>query len=381
MLVAGLSGPVGPASAGWLEDRGLIDPEDGMLDASDYLSGAHGFLPVPFFITEPAIGTGLGLAVAYFHPSGEDADREAHPHEGPPSITLGVGGYTDNDTWLLGGVHQGIWKDDHLRYLGAVAALSVNARYYGLNSGRDSAGNEFSQGVRFKTEGGLVYQQLNFRLAESDWWAGGHFIYSDVDNEFRVNIGQDPPIELPGIRFNTTNSGLGVSIGYDGRNTTFTPTAGTRLELKYTRYDQGIGGDFNYDMYETAVFHYLPTAEHSSLGLRLEFDALRGDAPFFAYPFISLRGIPALRYQGDDVVTGELEYLWGFTSRWSLALFGGVGKAFADESAGSSDETAWAYGTGIRYRLAKKFGLQGGVDVARGPEDTAFYITMGSAWR
>ncbi|HSQ68875.1 MAG TPA: hypothetical protein VLM41_02225, partial [Steroidobacteraceae bacterium] len=95
----------------------------------------------------------------------------------------------------------------------------------------------------------------------------------------------------------------------------------------------------------------------------------------------SLRGIPALRYQGDDVVTGELEYLWGFTSRWSLALFGGVGKAFADESVGSSEETAWAYGTGIRYRLAKKFGLQGGVDVARGPEDTAFYITMGSAWR
>jgi len=64
MLVAGLSSPLAPASAGWLEDRGLVDPEDGMLDASDYLSSAHGFLPVPVFITEPAIGTGHGLAVA-----------------------------------------------------------------------------------------------------------------------------------------------------------------------------------------------------------------------------------------------------------------------------------------------------------------------------
>ena len=309
VLVAALSGPNVPALAGRLEDRGLIDPEDGMLDASDYLSSAHGFLPVPFFITEPAIGAGLGLAVAYFHPSEAFPDPGAHPHEGPPSITLGVGGYTDTDTWFLGGVHQGVWSDDHLSYLGAVAALSVNATYYGLNSGRDSTGKESNRGVRFNSEGGLLYQQLMWRLVESDWWAGGHFIYSDIDNEFRVNTAQEPPIALPGISFNTTNSGLGVSIGYDGRDTTFTPTDGTRLELKYTRYDEGLGGDFNYDMYETAVFHYLPAAEYSSLGLRLEFDALRGDAPFFAYPFISLRGIPALRYQGDEVVTGELEYL------------------------------------------------------------------------
>ena len=54
------------ALSGWFTEN-LIDPQDGMLDASDYLASARGFLPIPIIITEPAVGYGLGLAVAYFH--------------------------------------------------------------------------------------------------------------------------------------------------------------------------------------------------------------------------------------------------------------------------------------------------------------------------
>ena len=37
-------------------------------------------------------------------------------------------------------------------------------------------------------------------------------------------------------------------------------------------------------------------------------------------------------------------------------------------------------GVGFRYRLARELGLQAGLDVARGPEDTSVYLTVGSAW-
>lgn len=33
-----------------------------------------------------------------------------------------------------------------------------------------------------------------------------------------------------------------------------------------------------------------------------------------------------------------------------------------------------------RYEIARRFGMQAGVDVAWGPEAAAFYITVGSAW-
>ena len=86
-----------------------------------------------------------------------------------------------------------------------------------------------------------------------------------------------------------------------------------------------------------------------------------------------------MRYQGKAVLTGEAELLWGFTPRWTLVGFGGVGYTHA--AIGDRSETVPAFGGGIRYRLARLIGLQGGLDIARGPEDTAVYVTMGSAWR
>ena len=36
---------------------------------------------------------------------------------------------------------------------------------------------------------------------------------------------------------------------------------------------------------------------------------------------------------------------------------------------------------GLRYKLASAMGLHAGIDVARGPEESAFYLIVGSAWR
>jgi hypothetical protein len=43
-------------------------------------------------------------------------------------------------------------------------------------------------------------------------------------------------------------------------------------------------------------------------------------------------------------------------------------------------QTVGAGGLGFHCRLARLFGLQAGVDIARGPEDTSVYLTVGSAW-
>ena len=46
----------------------------------------------------------------------------------------------------------------------------------------------------------------------------------------------------------------------------------------------------------------------------------------------------------------------------------------------SDGEVAWNAGAGFRYLLARLFGIRAGIDVARGPEDWALYIVVGSAW-
>jgi hypothetical protein len=65
---------------------------------------------------------------------------------------------------------------------------------------------------------------------------------------------------------------------------------------------------------------------------------------------------------------------------WRGGLVGFVGLGWT--AGGTSDDNGpfAAGGGGIRYLLARRLGMQVGVDVARGPEDTAFHIIVGSAW-
>ena len=366
--------------AGWIEstskwfDENMIDAEDGKLDIGDYLASTSGFLPVPIIITEPAVGYGAGLAVAYFHPP-KEIDSEAHPHQGPPSISVGFAAGTENGTTLYGAAHSGVWKNDHVRYMGAIASVNVNLSFY-PNLGQLSPEDE---GIKFNVDGTFLYQQLKFRLRETNWWFGGSYLYINAQNSFK--LGDDPDPGLPGPLSQFEQAGLGALVEYDGRNTTFTPTNGLKGVLAYRNYDKRWGSDFNYDHLAGSLNHFTPIGEYSSLGLRLDGEMVSGDdVPFFGYPYVNLRGIPAMRYQGEEVLTAEAEYLWGLTPRWTVAFFAGVGKTTSVDVFSTEAETVTAGGFGFRYRIARKLGMQLGMDVARGPEDTSVYLTVGSAW-
>ena len=86
-----------------------------------------------------------------------------------------------------------------------------------------------------------------------------------------------------------------------------------------------------------------------------------------------------MQYQGDKTLLGEAELRWSFTPRWALVGFGGAGKAYNDGKKGDTD-IIHSKGLGIRYLIASKLGLQMGLDIAKGPDDTAFYIQFGSSW-
>jgi hypothetical protein len=104
------------------------------------------------------------------------------------------------------------------------------------------------------------------------------------------------------------------------------------------------------------------------------------EAPFYAKPYVVLRGIPAMRFQDDRVVVLETEERWDLTGRWSLTGFVGVGKAFPSFDEFSNKTLAYSVGDGFRYKIARLFNIYTGIDVARGNEDWAFYIQFGHFW-
>ena len=363
----------------------FIDPYDSKFDTSQWILDKKGALPVPIIITEPAVGYGAGAALLYFHakknaPAQEKAgekppaDWEAKRPSLPPSISGLVGLGTENGTWAAGGFHFGSWHQDRIRYLGGVAYPSVNLTFYG---GGDSP--ILSKGLDYNLEGWFLLQELLFRIKNSGFFLGPRLIYYNIDSTFDLKL----PVEgIDPWQFNLQSYGLGVKAAYDSRDNIFTPNTGISADIStmFNNVDNDILGARDYQMTDASSKIYWQLFTDVVLGWRLHGGFSSGDIPFYALPFIDLRGIPAMRYQGKNILVTEIETRWNVNERWSLVFFGGVGRTADSLSDFSDSANRWAGGTGFRYLIARILGMYTGMDIARGPEDWAFYIQVGSAW-
>lgn len=353
-------------SAGDKKIKKIKDPNRGRL------------LPIPIFITEPAIGDGLGLALVYFHRAKDAPDEEAFASPGsiahaskeqtpPPTLTGIFGAYTSNDTAAGGIGHMNSFKDDHIRFTGVVGLANVNSTFYVLD-----------QPFKFNLEGLMAYQETRFRIADSKWFWGIGLSYLDASSAFQVELPEDAPVDL--FRTDVTNSGLAAELAWDTRDNTAMPNRGRLFELAAWRYDETIGGDFDYWNVKLKFISFHSLHEKFVLGWRLELSAIDGRAPFFAIPWINLRGIPALRYQGERVAVAEVEGRYNISPRWAVIGFAGEGTVSSDVPIIDTEQRIWAYGLGGRYKIFEAQNVWVGIDIARGPEDTNWYIQVGHAW-
>ena len=346
----------------------LFDPEDGQLDMSTVLERAHGFLPIPIVVTEPAVGYGGGFAAMFVRPRHE-AGSEGFAR---PDISVVGALVTENGTKMLMAGDSSLWLDGRFKTLAGVAAGDIRLDVYGLGTTRTDLDEPVRYTLDIKGAGGA----LDWKLAPgSPWSVGIRFVYADVEPKLR-----DDPI-FPNLedRIRTTISGPGVSLTYDSRDNLFTPTRGIYAETSLFMSDDTFGANRNFRRFGQALIGWWPVASAVTFAARAGYQQSSHGAPFFMRPFITMRGIPAMRYPGNKVAQAEIEARWQFHGRWSVVGFGGYGEARLDEDLKRS-KSAGAGGIGFRYELARKFGMHVGIDVARGPEDTAVYLQIGNAW-
>jgi hypothetical protein len=245
---------------------------------------------------------------------------------------------------------------DRWRYRGGVGRADVNLDFYGAGA----------QGLGYNLDGLVSSQEVMLRLGETSNFLTARWVYLDLDARFDIGPAQAP--RSPGAR----SSGLGGSFEHDSRDNIFTPSRGLKGAIEALFYSPDFGSDNKFEVYRAHLYAYLPMAEKFVLGTRFDARAARGDVPFYQLPYIELRGIPAVRYQDEEVAVAELELRWNVTPRWAFVGFLGTGHA---------GETASAGGLGFRYLVARRLGIYMGLDLATGPEETAIYIQAGSAWR
>jgi len=335
------------------------------------------FLPLPIFVTEPAIGEGLGAALIYFHrdekKDGPKATTvrefsKAGKRSKPPPTATGIfGAYTNSDTRAIGIGHSNSFMDDTYRVLGAAAEARINSQFYLADTP-----------LNFKLDGNVLFTNLKRRLGNSNAFLGVTASYVDA----RINYDTDLP-EFEGISlldFDFVDVGLAASLIYDTRDNTMMPASGYIADLTGWRYDEGIGGDFNYQVVRFKANSYFQFGQKYVLGLRLDMAKANGEVPFYAEPYVDLRGIPALRYQGKTAGAFEVEARRRLGERWAVSVFAGAGTTELGLQESKTLDNINTFGIGLRYLALKEQDAWVGIDIAEGPEDVAWYIQMGNAW-
>jgi outer membrane translocation and assembly module TamA len=194
---------------------------------------------------------------------------------------------------------------------------------------------------------------------------------------------REPGFEPPGVArddLDTRLSGLTPSLTLDTRDNFFTPTRGGYLSLSAPLYREELGGDRDFELLSLSAMYFHPLGTSVFFGVRAAGKTSSDGTPFYLRPFVSLRGVQALQYQGEQAAEAELELRWQFRPRWSAVAFGGAGMARSDFGGNERERTVAAGGAGFRYLLARTYGLHMGVDVAVGPDEPVVYVVFGSQW-
>jgi len=346
----------------------FVDPTDGQFDVSHWLLEKRGFLLNPFIITEPAIGYGGGATLLFFHESADDKKkREKGEVLGlPPSISFVLGGGTETDSWLAGGGHFGSYRKDRIRYLGGAGYGEFNIDFY--IGDRD---------IDYTLKGVFLSQQLLVRIAESDFFLGGKYLFTRLDS--KIDFGISLPSFIPDSLI-FVSSGVGPVIRFDNRDNIFTPDNGIEIELTPLFYTEELGSDADYQILQTKSRGYMPVHEKVVMALRVDTEWSFGDTPFFALPAVRARGVPATRYQNEYSVSSEIQGRWNVWKRWSLIGFAGLGWSGGDINALDSSKFVPSGGGGFRYLIARLLKLQMGMDFAGSEGEFIFYFQIGTGW-
>lgn len=350
----------------------LRDSIDNAIDLSDYIIYAHGFIVVPTIITEPALG-GIGAAVVpvFLKKHAPVIDENGKKRMINPDITGGIGMYTGNKSWMVGGFRSGSFIKSRMTYRIMAGYGDMNLSFYeNLPSGDDK---EFK--LNFQST--VFYGQVLKQFKNPKWSAGPQYLFLNskinLPNESLPDFIKDKDIK-------SLVSQLGGAIQFDSRDNIFTPDKGVRIQSDFFWSDNMIGSDYDAWRINFSTIGYVPLSKKLILGLRFEGEQALGNPPFYLLPGINLRGVAAGRYMGKTSLVSEVELRWDFYKRWSIMGYGGGASAFNDWNKAFDKPLVYNYGTGFRYLLARKFKLRMGVDVAKGPEDWAYYIVFGSNW-
>jgi hypothetical protein len=353
------------------EKKGMLrDTLDSKFDLSNYIINMHGFVPYPMIISEPALGNfGGALALVFMSPKKNTKEKDKF-HS--PDITGVAGLYTLNNTWGAGALRQGSFPSIGLRYTAAICYANINLNFY--REIPEVGEKEYE----FNLKPALLMLDVSENLFRNRIFLGTRYMFSNVMVGYNGEVLPDTLFDEDDFDKNLGTLGLYAELDY--RNSIFTPDRGIRLKTTYSLSRSWTGSDFDFENFEFFTHVFFQPYHFWVCGLRAETQIVSNNAPFYYYPFLMMRGIPMMRYQGQATLLFETEQRFDIARRWSLLGFVGTGRTWSDSEYMEDNTWHTAGGVGFRYLIARLFRLRMGVDIAVGQDQFAYYIVFGHYW-
>jgi hypothetical protein len=364
----------------------MVDTLDHKLDFSWYLMDMHGFIPWPSIISEPALGDfGLAMALVFISPR---ESEKAKANYSFPDITGVAGMWTLNNSWGVAAFRQGSFPKIGMRYRVVLGYAPLNVEFYRTFT-NPLTEKQTTKSFLFNLKSLFTQVEASENIWKNKIFLGLNYTFATTQMNYDVKIGDtlrriieyfhlDTLFEKKEIRSNIGYAGLFAE--WDSRNSIFTPDKGIRFRATGSLARNWLGSDEDYQQLDIYTNIFFQPVKPWVCGFMAEWNMMSDEAPFYVLPYVTMRGLPAAKYQGQQVLQFETEQRFDIVPRWSVLGFVGTGRSFSNNEHLEDKTWYWAGGAGFRYLIARLFKLRMGVDIARGPDQFAYYIVFGHYW-
>jgi len=328
-----------------------------------------GFVGLPIPMANPTLQQGLALGAAALYHLGEDS---------PASMT-GVGALaTSTESWGYGLVQKVYTSHDRWRITAGAVRFKLNLRFYGIEA--NPGPND--QYASFSLDGKAYGAQLLRSLGKNVYMGLGYIYLSNTTTfDFKSNL---PEVAFRDLSFKQSVAVLSLPFLWDTRDKPLNPKHGNYLNLTARLSDSAIGSDATFQQYRFGFSHYVHLNGRMVLAVRGTACDTQNRAPFYLLCTLGsgdgLRGFPVEVYWSRSSAAGVAEWRWNFAGRWGVVAFTGAGSTGPGITNLDLDDLVPSYGLGIRFMMAKDYGVNIGIDYGRSNDRDAIYFRVGEAF-
>lgn len=353
-----------------LRAEDVVGPEDDvdqLLVAAEETARATNRVLIPVPLVNPQIGAGLGLASVWFYT----------PPGSTRPWTTGVGGLaSSNGSFGFGGLHQMSLARDRYRVevQGGYARLNTNYFATGPVSGETSVGIEQTPAL-FE---GRVTTRIAPRLQ-----MGARFRFLNMQTRVRDPASVPADIDLSDLE-NYRLGAIGPLLTYEKTDRAMNPREGTRISGQWLFALPALGSDTAYNKAIVTANQFVAVNDRTVAAFRASACAASRNAPFFDLCLFgasaNLRGYESGRFRDHASWAVQTELRRALGGKFGAVAFAGVGGVAPSLGRIGGEQLLPAAGMGLRYEVARDYGINLRLDVAVGRDSRAVYVSLGEAF-